>query len=182
MKVFAIVGSIIVVIVIALAGIGFSRASSNNADDFMRLHIRANSNSDADQNIKYVIKQSVVDELTPIFCDVTTKADAMQRLADNLDLIENIADTVLSENGFSYTARAAISSEYFPTREYTNSDADIVLPEGTYDALILDLGQGAGDNWWCVVYPPICFLENDIGGSAGVHFRSKLLEWLHLAS
>ena len=181
MKVFAIsVGCIITVIVVALAAVGFSRAPSEG-NDFLRIHVCANSNSDADQNVIYTVKQSVVDALTPIFYDVTTKADAMQRLADNLDLIESTADSVLAANGFDYTAHAAIKSEYFPTRCYSNSDTDVTLPSGDYDALILDLGAGQGDNWWCVVYPPICFLENDIGGNQGVQFRSKLLEWLHLA-
>ena len=158
--------------IFAFAGIGLTSAKASNEKDFLRLHIRANSNSTADQDVKYLVKQEIVNELTPIFVDVTTKKQAMEKLNDNLARIEDVANGVLHANGFTYTARAAIKSEHFPTRAYN----DVVLPDGLYDALIMELGTGSGDNWWCVVYPPLCFLENNIGGETGVKYRSKLQE------
>jgi len=170
---FFIVGTVALV---ALATMGLGKVNNSN-QDFLRLHVRANSNSKADQAVKHLVRQSIVDELTPIFFDVENKKDAMHRLAANLEFIESIANNVLSENGFSYTARAAIKSEHFPTRSYTTHEQSMTLPEGVYDALIMELGEGAGDNWWCVVYPPLCFLENNIGGKDGVRYRLKILEW-----
>jgi len=159
--------------VLALAGMGLAKPQSAGAEsDFLRLHIRANSNSTADQDVKYLVKQQIVNELTPVFAEVTTRADAMEKLGEHLGYIEYIANEVLAGQGFSYKARAALKSEHFPTRVYS----DIILPQGLYDALIIELGAGAGDNWWCVVYPPLCFLENNIGGDTGVKYRSKLQE------
>ena len=171
----ALIGFFIVVavVVFALAGVGFGRAHAEGGEmDFLRLHIRANSNTDADQAIKYVIKQNIVDELNPIFASVKDKGDAMNVLAEHLDKIKAVADKTLSEHGFRYGARAAIRSEKFPVRNYTVGDTSVTLPKGVYDALILDLGNGVGDNWFCVVYPPLCLLENN--GGAGVQYRFKL--------
>lgn len=144
----------------------------NSTEDFLRLHIRANSNSAADQDIKYEIKQKVVDALTPVFAGISSKTDAMSKLNCALKQIEDVANTVLKDAGFAYTARAILHKEFFPTRSYN----EYCLSEGVYDALIIELGSAQGDNWWCVVYPPLCFLENNIGGDTGVKYKSKLQE------
>jgi len=165
------------VAIFAIAGMGLNNTPTNNERDFLRLHIRANSNSAEDQRVKYLVKQTIVNELTPVFYNVTGKQDAMTRLAQSLTLIENIANQTLASNGFNYTSSAAVTSEFFPTRSYTASNVNMVLPEGTYDALIIQLGAGRGDNWWCVIYPPLCFLNNNIGGEQGVRYRSRILDW-----
>ena len=94
----------------------------------------------------------------------------MAALENALPQIEEVANGVLAENGFSYTARAAVRREEFPTRVYE----DVTLEAGVYDALIVELGEGAGANWWCVVYPPLCFSGEANGGN--VRYRSRLLE------
>jgi len=173
-SVFFVIGTIAI---FAFAGLSGSWGRESNERDFLRFHIRANSNSAEDQAVKYLVKQRVVNELTPIFYNVSGKADAMNRLARNLSFIQDIATNELELNGFTYKAHAAVTSEFFPTRSYTVSNVNIVLPEGTYDALIISLGSGLGNNWWCVIYPPLCFLQNNIGGSEGVRFRSAILNW-----
>ena len=70
-------------------------------------------------------------------------------------MIENVANSVLEEEGFDYKSKAKLKNEYFPTRVYEN----ITLEEGYYDALILELGSGTGDNWWCIVFPAFCFTK-----------------------
>ena len=165
---FCIVGAAIVVLGLP-AG---ERGGGAAAEDFLRLHIRANSNSAADQDVKYEVRREIVNELTPIFADVTSKRAAMQTLDANLGRIEAAANRVLAAAGFDYTARAGLRTEYFPTRNYNEH----TFPEGVYDALIINLGTGTGDNWWCCIYPPLCFLENNIGGDAGVKYKSKLEE------
>ena len=139
-------------------------------EKYFRIHIRANSNSEADQNVKYMVKDAVVDFLIPLLSDVETKDEAEDVMNANLDQIEEVADEVLLENGFTYKSSAYISFEEFPTREYD----DLVLEEGYYDALILALGTGSGDNWWCVVYPPFCFLETK--NSENYVYISKIWE------
>ena len=167
-----VVALLFCVLGIAIVVLGLPRETGATEADFLRLHIRANSNSADDQDIKFQIRQEVVNELTPIFVNVTSKDSAMRALQNNLGRIEEVADRVLLASGFDYTARASLRTELFPTRVYNEHS----LPEGIYDALIIDLGAGAGDNWWCVVYPPLCFLENNIGGDQGVIYRSKLQE------
>lgn len=167
-----IVALLFVILGIAIVAFGLPQQSKGVSTDFLRLHIRANSNSVDDQDIKFEIRQEIVNELTPIFVNVTSKRAAMQALDNNLLRIEAAANRVLAAAGFEYKARAGLRTELFPTRHYN----EYSLPEGVYDALIINLGSGEGDNWWCVVYPPLCFLENNIGGDSGVKYRSKLQE------
>jgi len=151
-----IVALLFCVIGIGIVVLGLPQQSKGENSDFLRLHIRANSNSVADQDIKYEVRQEIVNELTPIFVNITSKRAAMEALENNLSRIEAAANRVLSAGEFSYKARASLRTEFFPTRHYN----EYSVPEGVYDALIINLGTGEGDNWWCVVYPPLCFLEN----------------------
>ncbi len=151
----------------------FCSAASSTETEYFRIHIRANSNSAVDQNVKYLVKDEVVEYLIPLLSDVETKEEAEEVLAANLSNIEEVADAVLAANGFTYSSKAYISFEEFPMREYD----DLVLEQGFYDALILALGSGEGDNWWCVVYPPFCFLETK--NSENYVYISKIWEILN---
>ena len=97
-----------------------------------------------------------------------TKAQAVEGIAKRTEEISALATDVLRENGFSYGATASIERETFPTRVYDG----YTLPSGEYTALVLRLGKGEGDNWWCVVYPPLCFT----GGQGNVVYKSKIKE------
>ena len=143
----------VVAIILILVFCGVNTSSSES--EYFRIHIRANSNSSVDQNVKYLVKDEVVEYLIPLLSEAMTKDEAENIMNENLDNIEKVADEVLMKNGITYKSKAYISFEEFPTREYD----DLVLQKGFYDALILALGTGEGDNWWCVVYPPFCFLE-----------------------
>ncbi len=127
--------------------------------EYLRIHIRANSNSEIDQAVKYIVKDAVVEALIPILSEIHTKDEAVKAMEDNFNYIESVANAVLKEEGFSYTAHAKINNEYFPLRTYENKNGNLTLKEGYYDALILELGSGSGNNWWCVVYPAFCFTE-----------------------
>lgn len=135
---------------------------------YLRIHIRADSNDAEAQAVKYKVRDEVVNFLTPVVAEAETKEEAMAHISACLKDIEKTAARVLRENGFSYGAKASLRKEQFPTRVYEN----VTLEAGVYDALILELGTGKGDNWWCVVYPPLCFTS----GSANVVYRSKILE------
>ena len=146
--------------------------SSAGEREFLRFHIRANSNSYSDQAVKHIIRQHVIDEFTPMFSGITNIYDAKQAMRNNLRHIETISNNVLLQHGKTYQATASMRWEHFPTRNYR----DVTLPEGFYNALIIELGNASGDNWWCVIYPPLCFLNNNIGGERGVVYRSRLQE------
>lgn len=125
------------------------------ADDLLRLHIRAASNDDADQAVKLKVRDGVASRVESIAANALTFDAACQKVSDNIALIESACDAILAAEGFSYKAHAVIRDEYFPTRQYGN----IILESGTYKSLIVELGAGAGDNWWCVIYPPLCYDE-----------------------
>lgn len=136
--------------------------------EFLRIHIRADSNESDAQAVKYRVRDKVVEYLAPLLADCPDKEEAEKTLRLHLPQIAAAASKVLAEQGFAYGATAAVEREVFPTRVYE----DYVLPSGEYTALILRLGRGEGDNWWCVAYPPLCFVNANVD----VQYKSKLLE------
>lgn len=156
-------------VIIILSAIGLFLPKSGPETEYLRIHIRADSNDEQAQAVKYLVKEAVVEYLTPYIAQCDTKRKAETLLTDRLEEIEAVADKVLRENGFDYTSSAGVKNEKFPTRVYGSH----TLSAGFYDALIINLGSGSGDNWWCVVYPPLCF-TGDSG--AGYVYKSKIME------
>ncbi len=148
------------------------QAEELNANSYLRIHIRANSNLEVDQNIKYSIKDAVVEYLTPKIANVKTKEDALNMVNGNKENIESLANNILKQNNFKYVCSMELQEEFFPTRVY----GEYSLPADFYDAIILNLGEAKGDNWWCVVYPPLCFVGNDNLNVSGFKYKSKLWE------
>ncbi len=140
--------------------------------DYLRIHIRANSNSQIDQSVKYKVKDSIVDYLTPWLCSVKTKQQAIEVVNKEKVNMQNIGKKVLKENGFNYSVNVKIANEYFPTRTYNNT----TLESGYYDAVIVELGDAVGDNWWCVMYPPLCFVGENTNENK-ITFKSRLSNW-----
>jgi len=118
-------------------------------------------------NIKYFIKDIVVEYLSPLMTDCKSKNDVIKVINDNLHSTKDLIDNVLKENGFEYKSSIEINNEFFPTRTYE----DVTLYADYYDALIIKLGTGEGDNWWCVMYPNLCFDEIE-----NVVYKSKIVE------
>lgn len=160
--------SFLFIAIIFLSGIGLTSQKSGQEKEYLRIHIRANSNLSVDQQVKYLVKDKVVEFLTPYIAECNTKQKAENMLFSNLNQIEKVATTVLRANGFNYSVKASVKNEQFPTRYYQ----DLCLESGFYDALILELGEAQGDNWWCVVYPPLCFT----GEGKNYIYKSKILD------
>ena len=168
--VIGIVSSVILLLAFAFFFPMSSPKVQEGQTEYLRIHIRANSNSTEDQNVKYKVKEVVVDALIPLLADVQSFDEAKEVMYENFELIESVANNILTEEGFSYTAKADIDNEYFPTRTYEG----VTLKEGYYDALILNLGSGEGDNWWCLVYPAFCFTKSE--NEANTIYISKIWE------
>lgn len=164
-----IITACLILVLGAIVVFGLLNKPSNQ--EYLRIHIRANSNSEVDQAVKYKVKDAVVEAMIPLISSCQTKDEAEQCLKQNFELIESVANNVLSSNGFTYSCKAKLACEEFPTRTYE----DLTLEEGFYDALILELGSASGNNWWCVVYPPLCFLKSTATGQDAV-YKSKLVE------
>ncbi len=136
------------VIIALLAGCGAQEAP-------LRLHILANSDDDADQQIKMEVRDAVLLATQEGIEACDNEADAEEYVCDNLEIIEETANAVLEENGVAYRAHAEIGTFRFPERTYQ----DVTYPEGDYRALRIVLGEGEGHNWWCVMFPPLCISE-----------------------
>ena len=162
-----------VVFILLLILFAFAACSpSGDNDNYLRIHIRANSNDDIDQNVKYIVKDQVVEYLTPLLAEAHTKEKAKSIVLSHKSDIEKIADNVLRRNGFSYSSEAHVTKEVFPTRSYLG----FTLEAGEYEALILNLGTGEGNNWWCVVYPPLCFVGGELQEGGSITYKSKIME------
>ena len=150
---------------------GMSSTTGYNSafcEEFLRIHVRADSNEAEAQEVKYKVRDCVVEYLTPLVAEYHTKAEAVAGLQSKLPQIQRLANALLQREGFDYGATVSLTNEEFPTRVY----GEFTLPAGKYSALILNLGSGRGDNWWCVVYPPLCFASTD----ADVIYKSKIME------
>ena len=122
------------------------------SNEVIRLHVIANSDSDADQSVKLRVRDAVLEKLSPALKAAETRQQAEGIVVGQLPEIQRTAAKVLEENGFSYSAASTLSVETYPTREYDG----FALPAGDYLSLRVVLGSGRGHNWWCVVFPPLC--------------------------
>ena len=164
------------------------------AGKLIRLHVVANSDSQADQALKLLVRDAVLEEAQACLKGCAAAETAEERLTQLLPELEALAASTAAEQGFDYPARATLAWEAYPTREY----ATFSLPAGRYLSLRVTLGAGEGHNWWCVVFPPLCLsaTTEDFTGSAleagltgeevslitresgGYAVRFKLIEWV----
>lgn len=144
-----------------------------NKEDYIRIHIRADSNDDEAQAVKLLVRDEIVGYLSGKADGVQCKEEMLSIIEGELGTIKKKADLVLKQNGFDYTCRVNIRREDFPTKTY----GDLTLPEGNYLALIIELGSGEGNNWWCVAYPPLCFIASEDVEGDKVEYRSKIAEF-----
>ena len=121
-------------------------------ENVLRLHIIANSDSVADQNLKILIRDEILNETSDLFLNVTDLEDAKQKVGISLNQFEEIAKRLIVENVFNYDAVAYVEEKYFDTRVYD----EFTLPAGYYPSLVIELGKAEGKNWWCVVFPTVC--------------------------
>ena len=170
MKKFCISLAIILIICVSAAALKGTGEKKTLSEEYLRIHIRANSNDEKDQSVKMEIKDLVVGYMTEIVLKSRDKSELVENIKKAIPSINGLIDGFLSNKGFDYKAQTQINNEYFPTRFYR----DEALYEGYYDAVIIKLGKAEGDNWWCVVYPPLCFTEQK-----KVEYRSLIAEYIN---
>jgi stage II sporulation protein R len=164
-----IIAAFIVILMLLCALIGCAQAA-NSDTDYLRIHIRADSNEKADQEIKLVVRDSVIEYLSPYLSKAENAVQAEKIVKAHAEDLEAMIDELLFSCGFTYTAHVVIDTEYFEKNTY----GDLVLDSGYYRAVIVNLGSGSGKNWWCVAYPPLCFtLGEDYDN---VNYKSILYE------
>ena len=142
---------VVISFIVIFVSDGFAAADTVR-EECLRLHVLADTDSEADQSVKLQVRDAILEETDELFQSCLTAAEAVSRASERKDEIEAVAERVLRENGFSYGAEVFIEEDYFSTRQYES----VSLPAGNYTALKVVLGEGEGHNWWCVMFPPLC--------------------------
>lgn len=141
-------------------------------DEIIRFHVRANSDSEEDQALKLKVRDKILKETKYLLKESKSIDETRSIMKNNLDNIKYIAQKVLEDEGENYDVNVTFGIERFPTRKYGN----LVFPAGEYEALVVDIGEGKGQNWWCVMFPPLCFV--DITNGTPAHVEEDLMEVL----
>lgn len=166
-----IVTLILMIIAIGIGNIDIVKAQSDNihnklevekditveeiAEKLIRFHVIANSDGEADQSLKLKVRDEVLKYIQPILKESESVEQSRKILNEKNDEILQIAEKVIKDNGYDYKVESTLSNEYFPVKTYGN----ITLPQGQYEAYRIIIGNGEGQNWWCVMFPPICFVD-----------------------
>lgn len=156
---FFIIFLLLAIFILLSANSYVNAVSSNIADGVFRLHVIANSDSFEDQNLKYKVRDALLDYMNSICSDVSSKEDAMNIASEHLEDFKAIAENVIYENNYTYPVSVEIGKYDFPTKNY----GDVSIPAGIYDALRVKIGKASGKNWWCVMFPPLCFVDVSSG-------------------
>lgn len=133
--------------------------STDIANNVLRLHVLANSDSEEDQNLKYKVRDNLLSYMNKICSECTNKEEAITLVKNNKENFKQIALNTIKNEGYSYDVNINIGNFEFPTKNY----GDISLPAGFYDALRVEIGEAKGHNWWCVMFPPLCFVDISSG-------------------
>lgn len=199
-----IVGIILMVAVTGLLMYLYGEATEGRreqraiAEQIIRLHVIANSDTEEDQELKMKVKETIVTYLRGEMQDAVSVDEARQAIVEHLPEIEEIATEKMRAEGYDYTAEATLGESYFPVKEY----GDLTFPAGDYEALRVRLGKSEGRNWWCVMYPTLCFVDSTyqvvpesskeqlkqnltseeydslLDGGEDVSYSWKILEWI----
>lgn len=130
----------------------FAYDCSRVRDDVLRMHVIANSDSSADQNLKFKVRDAVLECGAELFDGTVTVDEAKAKIEPKTAELEAAARTVIENEGYDYPVSVSVENEYFSTRCY----GDLTMPAGRYTAVKVVIGEGAGHNWWCVMFPPLC--------------------------
>ena len=149
--ILCLVGAMFVCVSIFL----FGGRHNMSKDDYLRIHIIANSNDVEDQKIKYDVKDEIAKYLSVELENLKNCDEAMRKIEEKLPQITQIANNTLNAKGVIYSAKCFLSQEEVPARIYDN----LFLESGRYETLVVKLGKAMGDNWWCVVFPNVCFAD-----------------------
>ena len=133
----------------------FESTEAALSENFIRLHVLANSDEKSDQELKLCVRDRIIEETKEIFDENTDFSSAKSDINENLEKIKAIAEDEISENGYDYPVKVTLGMSDFPTKEY----GELVLPKGKYEALRVEIGKAEGQNWWCVLFPPLCFVD-----------------------
>ncbi|MBE6049273.1 MAG: stage II sporulation protein R [Clostridium sp.] len=141
-------------------------------DIVIRFHVLANSDTNEDQNLKLKVRDEVINYLFPYLNDINSREEAREIIKENEEKVKEIARNIIKDQGYDYDVTTEFGQENFPEKSYGN----IVLPQGNYEAFRILIGKGEGHNWWCVMFPSLCFIDVSKGEVEQEKSREKLDE------
>lgn len=154
-------------LLIALLSILPIHSESLIYDEVLRLHVIANSDSDADQELKLFVRDAILEETQKILKNVKSREEAEKIISEHSALLENIALETVRKNRFDYSVALELGKEKYPTKNYESC----AFPSGEYLSLRIKIGEASGENWWCVLFPPLCLsaaTDKDAFTSVGI--------------
>ncbi len=141
---------------VTLSAASYAKNVANDlSSSVFRLHVIANSDSKEDQDLKYKVRDALISYMNDLCADLQNKEEVIKISKNHIDDFKKIALNVIKDNGYDYDVSIEIGNFDFPTKTY----GDISLPSGYYDALKVKIGNAEGQNWWCVMFPPLCFVD-----------------------
>lgn len=158
------------VLIISIIYIAYPYSNSQEAymddikDSIIRFHVRANSDNEGDQALKLKVRDRILKETQPLLKKSQSIDESRIIMESNLNNIKHLAEEVIEEEGKDYSVEVTLGVEMFPTRKY----GTVVFPSGEYETLLVKIGEGKGQNWWCVMFPPLCFVDMSNGNAANV--------------
>ena len=153
-KIFISLVFVVLAILIAYSAEAYSGLSEINGK-VIRLHVLANSDSLKDQQLKYKVRNKIITTFNEEFEDIIYKSESSNLIVEKLNQIRSEAEEIVKEEGCDYDVDVYYGNYKFPRKAYE----EIVLPEGYYDAVRIEIGKAEGSNWWCVMFPPLCFVD-----------------------
>lgn len=159
LKTFIILSILLILFFIVTAYSYATSISQGLGENIFRLHILANSDSEEDQTLKLKVRDTILEYMKTLTNDMSDKQAVIELSKKHLQDFKEIAEDVIRENGYDYSVNLEIGNFYFPTKYYGN----ISLPAGNYDALKIQIGEAKGQNWWCSLFPPLCFVSISSG-------------------
>ena len=145
------------------------RSQDGYKDKIIRFHIRANSDREEDQSLKLKIRDEILKEMGDQFKGTVDLDESRKIIVENMQTMKTITEDVIQKEGEDYSVDVTLGQDNFPTRKYGN----LVFPAGDYETLLITLGEGSGQNWWCVMFPPLCFV--DITHSVAYNLENELV-------
>ncbi len=167
--------TIILILLIGIFYVFISDALAKNLmipEDAIRIRIIPNSNSAFDQDVKGKVKDKLEITMYDLLKDAESSEEAKEIIKNNLELVDNDVKNILSKENYNKGYKINFGMNYFPSKEYKG----VKYEEGYYESLVITLGKGEGDNWWCVLFPPLCLIEGE--EDTEVEYKSIVMEIL----
>lgn len=161
----AVLLSVLISVVLVMAIVLIKEINKINActydyrENLIRFHVIANSDSEKDQALKLKVRDAVIDYLKPKLENSMSIEESERIIKGEYDNLEKISKNIISDNGYNYNVEVGLQYSNFPAKQYSS----VVLPSGKYKALKVVIGEGKGKNWWCVMFPPLCFVDEESG-------------------